>query len=495
MWTAVKALLIDDDINRRHDLKIILDFVGEETVVSHSSAWREKVSVAGSKEEDFSCVILGDAAPSLASMVKSIFDWNSEIPIVLLDPRVEEDEKLEEELKKIIIARITFPPNYTKLMDTLHRAQVYTEHMRSVQGGKVYKRDPQLFRSLVGTSRAIAKVKELMAQVADKDVNVLITGESGTGKEVIARNLHYNSHRRHKPFVPVNCGAIPAELLESELFGHEKGSFTGAISSRPGRFEMAQGGTLFLDEIGDMPLHMQVKILRVLQERTFERVGGTKTYHADVRIIAATHRNLEKAIKDNHFREDLFYRLNVFPLEMPPLRERAEDIPLLLNELISRIENEKRGSLRFNSASIMAICRYDWPGNVRELANLVERLVITHPYGVIGVSDLPKKFRHVDLVDEAEQAFIDTVEAGGSSPSKSFEAKELTIISNDTGLLPVNGLDLKEYLNMLEYNFIKQALDDANGVVARAAERLKVRRTTLVEKMRKYDLLTNKREA
>ena len=174
----------------------------------------------------------------------------------------------------------------------------------------------------------------MMAQVADKDVNVLIMGESGTGKEVVARNLHYNSHRRHKPFVPINCGAIPGELLESELFGHEKGAFTGAVCSRAGRFEMAQGGTLFLDEIGDMPLHMQVKILRVLQERTFERVGGTKTQEADVRIIAATHRNLEKAIVEGTFREDLFYRLNVFPIEMPPLRERNEDIPILLNELI-----------------------------------------------------------------------------------------------------------------------------------------------------------------
>ena len=177
----------------------------------------------------------------------------------------------------------------------------------------------------------------------------------------------------------MNCGAIPAELLESELFGHEKGAFTGAITSRAGRFELANGGTLFLDEIGDMPLPMQVKLLRVLQERTFERVGSNKTQNVDVRIIAATHKNLEKMIEDGTFREDLYYRLNVFPIEMA--RARVEDIALLLNELISRMEHEKRGSIRFNSAAIMSLCRHDWPGNVRELANLVERLAIMHPYG------------------------------------------------------------------------------------------------------------------
>jgi sigma-54 dependent transcriptional regulator, flagellar regulatory protein len=501
MWASLKTLLIDDNIDHRHDLKVILDFIGEETLMARSSDWKAKAQAlidnnnSDEPSPELACMMIGEVNDSLNNFIRSIYEWNPEIPIVLLDPKPEEDEKIEDDLKKLVIARLNYPPNYTKLMDTLHRAQVYKEHMTGHTNNRAYKRDPQLFRSLVGTSRAISRVRELMAQVADKDVNVLITGESGTGKEVIARNLHYHSHRRHKPFVPVNCGAIPAELLESELFGHEKGAFTGAISSRPGRFEMAQGGTLFLDEIGDMPLHMQVKILRVLQERTFERVGGTKTFHADVRIIAATHRDLEKSIKDNHFREDLYYRLNVFPLEMPPLRERAEDIPLLLNELIARIENEKRGSLRFNSASIMALCRYDWPGNVRELANLIERLVITHPYGVIGISDLPKKFRHVDIVDETEQDFKENEETQELEKIKFNENKEIKVVSHqEVGLLPVNGLDLKEYLHTLEYNFIKQALDDANGVVARAAERLKVRRTTLVEKMRKYDLLTTKKE-
>ena len=233
-----------------------------------------------------------------------------------------------------------------------------------------------------------------------------------------------------------------------------------------------------MDEIGDMPLNMQVKILRVLQEHTFERVGSNKTLTTNVRVIAATHKNLEKMIEEGTFREDLYYRLNVFPIGMPSLRERVEDLPLLLNELISRLENEKRGSIRFNSAAIMSLCRHEWHGNVRELANLVERLAILHPYGVIGVTELPKKFRHVDEGDEqyTPPVIADVTQSEGLAGVDS------------PALLPVNGLDLREYLQELECSLIQQALDDANGVVARAAEKLNIRRTTLVEKMRKYNL-------
>jgi len=227
---------------------------------------------------------------------------------------------------------------------------------------------------------------------------------------------------------------------------------------------------------------MQVKLLRVLQERTFERVGSNKTQNADVRIIAATHKNLESMIEGGSFREDLYYRLNVFPIEMAPLRERIEDIPLLMNELISRMEHEKRGSIRFNSASIMSLCRHGWPGNVRELANLVERMAIMHPYGVIGVSELPKKFRYVDdedeqMVDSLRSDLEERVAINGHTPNFSNHA-----------MLPPEGLDLKDYLGSLEQGLIQQALDDANGIVARAAERLRIRRTTLVEKMRKYGM-------
>ena len=480
MWREIKVLLIDDNDRRRNDMHVILNFLGEESVVTHCVNWKKLAEQNVNNSQEVVAVLLGDSQGDLTleKLLQDIKEWDGGIPILLLGDQTIPDE-LSDDLKHMIIAKIDIPASYNKLLDSLHRAQVYREHYDASRG-RSQQRETQLFRSLVGTSRQVRHVRELMAQVADKDVTVLITGDSGTGKEVVARNLHYNSHRRHKPFVPINCGAIPAELLESELFGHEKGAFTGAITSRSGRFEMAEGGTLFLDEIGDMPLNMQVKILRVLQEHTYERVGGNKTFNTDVRIIAATHKNLEKMIEDGGFREDLFYRLNVFPIEMPSLRERTEDIPLLINELIARLENEKRGSIRFNSAAIMSLCRHEWFGNVREMANLVERLAIMHPYGIIGVKELPKKFRHVDDHDEEKSLPHEEVP---------LVQEEKSLVGLDVpALLPVNGLNLKEYMTSLECSLIEQALDDANGVVARAAEKLHVRRTTLVEKMRKFGI-------
>ncbi len=479
MWRNNKVLVIDDNESRQHDLKVLLEFLSETTLTANSKNFQDLVQ-SENEGEDYIAVFIGDFAQSKLSfeqLLKNIRDWNDELAVVLIGENPPREDGLEDLLRHMIIASLSIPPTYNKLIDTLHRAQLYREAQSSS------KRQPQrrpvhLFRSLVGTSREIQSVREMMAQVAEKDVSVLITGESGTGKEVVARNLHYNSPRRDKPFVPVNCGAIPAELLESELFGHEKGAFTGAINSRAGRFELAEGGTLFLDEIGDMPLTMQVKILRVLQERCYERVGSNKTQNVDVRIIAATHRNLESMITENTFREDLYYRLNVFPIELPSLKERAEDIPLLMNELVTRMENEQRGSIRFNSAAILSLCQHEWSGNVRELANLVERMAIIHPYGVIGVQDLPVKYRHVDVSDE------------DFAPASTAVSHASTgyVNMNDNPLLPDQGIDLREYITNLEMSLIQQALNDCGGVVARAADKLCIRRTTLVEKMRKYEL-------
>lgn len=473
MWRDLSVLLIDGDEERRREMEIILRFLGESAVVAEGDDWSTRVD--GIEPGDISCVLIGVDGPpeSIDAVLAQLAEWDETLPVILLGYITR--DMLDEARQGMVIASIDTPPAYSKLLDTLHRAQVYREQYH-VDRGRERVRNTNLFRSLVGTSRKIGHVRELMGQVADKDVTVLITGASGTGKEVVARNLHYNSPRRDKPFVPVNCGAIPAELLESELFGHEKGAFTGAICDRKGRFELAQGGTLFLDEIGDMPLHMQVKILRVLQEKSFERVGSNSSIQADVRVIAATHKHLEEMIEVGDFREDLYYRLNVFPIEMPSLKERVEDIPLLLNDMMARMENERRGSVRFNSAAVMSLCQHEWAGNIRELANLVERMTITHPYGVIGVKDLPEKFRHVDGTDEEDIKDV----LGATGPK--------IVSMNDTALLPVNGLDLKAYLTKLERDLIQQALDDSNAVVARAADRLHIRRTTLVEKMRKYGL-------
>jgi sigma-54 specific flagellar transcriptional regulator A len=350
------------------------------------------------------------------------------------------------------------------------------------------------FDGLVGETEAVKDVRFLIEQVAKTDANVLILGESGTGKEVVARNVHLLSKRINGPFVPVNCGAIPAELLESELFGHEKGAFTGAISARKGRFELAQGGTLFLDEIGDMPLQMQVKLLRVLQERSYERVGGTKAIQADVRVIAATHRNLETMIEEGSFREDLYYRLNVFPIENPSLSERADDIPLLLKELMRRVNDQTGSTAKFTERAVESLKEHAWPGNIRELANLVERMVIMFPDKVVDIPDLPNKYRYIEVeAYEPEypeelmekDAFNDIFSTGFSDYESEPDAE---FSQTGSGLLPDDGIELKDYLAELEISLITQALERYDYVVARAAEILGVRRTTLVEKMKKYNL-------
>jgi sigma-54 specific flagellar transcriptional regulator A len=324
---------------------------------------------------------------------------------------------------------------------------------------------------LIGQSVAIQTVHRLVKQVAKTQANVLLLGESGTGKELVASIVHQESERSHGPFIPVNCAAIPLELLESELFGHEKGAFTGAHQGRAGRFELANGGTIFLDEIGDMPLVMQVKLLRVLQERSFERVGGNKPIKVDVRIIAATHKNLLSCIHEGTFREDLYYRLNVFPIDVPALRDRPEDIALLIRHFIEQYkhQNHTHDSIEFTVDAYELLGGYTWPGNVRELGNLVERLMILFSGKIIGVADLSE---HCTLQQ---------------TRSSRREGKNLTVLSAPK-ILPNEGFDLKEHLAELEYAFIHQALNDNHGIVAKAARRLGLRRTTLVEKMKKYGI-------
>jgi sigma-54 dependent transcriptional regulator, flagellar regulatory protein len=362
-----------------------------------------------------------------------------------------------------------------------------------------------------GTSAPIRAVNHLIRQVAAFDSTVLILGESGTGKEVAARAIHDSSPRCDRPFIPINCGAIPSELLESELFGHEKGAFTGALAARKGRFELAEGGTLFLDEIGDMNPTMQVKLLRVLQERTFERVGSCRSQRCDVRIIAATHRNLEESIAKGTFREDLYYRLNVVPIEMPPLRERGIDLPVLIKALSERITASQRHLVRFSPAAVAALQLYRWPGNVRELGNLIERLTIQCSGQEIGVDDLPPRYRPADWVasaavdPEPDQSLGDTgvalisgISFGESAALNGAAGSETAPVGAAADLapeladllfeLPAGGMDLRNHLETLERKLITRALEAAEGTVAQAARLLGLRRTTLVEKLRKYGL-------
>ncbi len=470
MLSEPKVLIIEADPELGGELQAVLKFINcSPHLAASPERWKDDIG----KVSEIQAVLVGNCGSDkmLSTLLAEIHTLDEHLPIYLL-ARKGKEPTVTIDPGSCILGRLAVPPNYAQLTSALHQAEVYTDSHRATS---VTQRPVDLFRSLVGSSRSIQKVRKMIEQVAGSDANVLVLGESGTGKEVIARNLHYHSSRREGPFVPVNCGAIPADLLESELFGHKKGAFTGAINDREGRFEMAEGGTLFLDEIGDMSLQMQVKILRVLQERTFERVGSNESRTSNVRIIAATHRDLEAAIKQGEFREDLFYRLNVFPIITPPLRDRVEDIPLLVNELVRRIEHEKRGSVRLSPTAIYALCQYSWPGNVRELANLVERMAILHPYGVVDATDLPEKF-HTGEGGAVAEHLLDAL-IGAPVTSEDLDPR-----------LPRDGLNLKEHLGYLEISYIKQALTDTGGVVAHAAKRLGMRRTTLVEKLRKYGL-------
>ncbi|RDS81854.1 sigma-54 dependent transcriptional regulator [Dyella psychrodurans] len=461
------VLIIESNETRADIVASAMQFMGyfpqrwEKSLPSDSIAREWRAVYVGGIEDHSACealmasidaqtnqtlVLIGADSPQLARMTKADSAYAAQVEV------------------------LDFPLRYERLAEAVRRSpppRINTSVLR-----------------LVGGSAAMGRVNALIRQVSPFDSSVLVLGESGTGKEMVARAIHDCSPRRDKPFVAINCGAIPAELLESELFGHEKGAFTGAISTRKGRFEMAEGGTLFLDEIGDMSLPMQVKLLRVLQERVYERVGSNRTQRCDVRIIAATHRNLEQSTAEGRFREDLYYRLSVFPLEMPALREHLEDMPELIAEFNQRLQRRGLSTVRFSGSALQALRQHTWPGNVRELSNLVERLAILYPNSEVRAGDLPEKYRGMQPIDEANGSILRAMLDGQNkpAPSQGRVALETEI------LLPEGGVDLKDHLADIEVGLIRQALDITDGVVAHAAKLLRMQRTTLVEKLRKYGL-------
>ncbi|MCH7624213.1 MAG: sigma-54-dependent Fis family transcriptional regulator [Nitrospinae bacterium] len=336
---------------------------------------------------------------------------------------------------------------------------------------------------IVGESKPIREVFELIEKAAPTNSTVMIFGESGTGKEIIARALHAKSLRADKPFVAVNCAAIPSELLESELFGYEKGAFTGAGVTRIGRMEMAHQGTVFLDEIGDMPLTLQVKLLRVLAEREIDRIGGSKSIHIDIRVIAATHRNLEQAVQDGSFREDLYYRLNIIPVMMPPLRERRTDIPLLAKFFLAKLNPITNDLDKTISDETMAILMdYAWPGNIRELANFIERMVVLSPGPVITPRDLPDK-----ILGNHPRGKWDTLENEESEESPT-QVLQVSLRKTYSMSLPKEGMNLKKAVEDFERGLILEALEKSDWVKNKAATLLGLNRTTLVEKLKKMNL-------
>ncbi|UPW20183.1 sigma-54 dependent transcriptional regulator [Agarivorans sp. TSD2052] len=490
MQASKNVLVLDNDQSRAKELETVLGFIGQQFNICSKADFESQVTASGQ-------VVLISSDVSQADDIVAGFPQCPFISVGTQDAISHSSN---------LIGHLERPFSYEQLTQLLHHCDAYLTHLP----GKISPaKSERLRQNLIGKGIAIQEVRHLIEQVAKKEANVLILGESGTGKEVVAKAIHDHSDRRDGPFVPINCGAIPADLLESELFGHEKGAFTGAFAMRKGRFELAEGGTLFLDEIGDMPMPMQVKLLRVLQERQFERVGGSKAIHVNVRVVAATHRQLERMIEQEKFREDLYYRLNVFPIEMPSLRERQDDVPLLLQELVHRHEEEHSAVVRFTQRAVESLMQHQWPGNVRELSNLVERLLILHPDQIVDVHDLPPKYRHIDAEvfepnyspelaerDALLAIFNDEDASVFSDPSPDLlfpEESDDNQTEDDEGWgavqqLPDEGVNLKELLAELEVDLIRQAIEQQDGVVARAAEQLGMRRTTLVEKMRKYGL-------
>ncbi len=496
-----RILLVEDDPQIFSEIKALMGFVGYETVYVNDIDTLNGVFDNRSCDERnghvFSAVLLGRFQGECARIEALKRVESTGLPVILFNLDKALLEKYRSQFNRVV-AHLEMPLKYDALSGALTQADAFLLDNDGATLKKMVSRIPKLG----GGSAAIQYVRTMIEQVAKTDASVLILGESGTGKEVVARNIHSLSNRCKENFVPVNCGAIPAELLESELFGHEKGAFTGAISARQGRFELAEKGTLFLDEIGDMSLPMQVKLLRVLQERTFERVGSNKSIQANVRILAATHRNLEANIREGKFREDLFYRLNVFPIELPSLRERLEDVPVLLQDQIDKLDEAGRGTVRLTAAAIEMLSQYAWPGNVRELSNLLERLSILYPDSVVEDKHLPPKYQ-VQTTASMSKAVSERMpfnpvamfaDFDGDEAEPSSETVPSTVRENTGGAeeglskLGAEGMDLKEYLAKLEIKLIKQALQTTEGVVAHAAKLLKMRRTTLVEKLKKYEI-------
>lgn len=471
-----RILILDADTERAEQLRTVLGFLDYTTRVVSAP---EDVDT-GSLQQ-WRAILIGQvASQALVNFADRLQRDRLHPPLVVLQPYFERTLELTG-MDRSACMPLETPVRFVAFAETMRQVnlmQAPSTAAPAARGGPT------------GHSMAMRQIRRLIDKVAPTETTVLVTGESGTGKEVVARAIHDRSARADRPFVAVNCGAIPHELLESELFGHEKGAFTGAITARKGRFELAEGGTLFLDEIGDMPLAMQVKILRVLQERSYERVGGVRTNPCDVRIITATHRNLEDAIVKGHFREDLYYRLNVFPIETPPLRERLEDLPLLITELCQGAAVRQAGGITLAPETIHALRSYPWPGNVRELANLIERLAVLHPGETVGIDQLPSKYRLPlgHFSGSIASGLLRAAEATADLPLPTPAMASLVGEADIATVLPPDGLNLKDHLESIELGLIRQALQQSGGVVAHAAKLLDTRRTTLIEKLRKYGL-------
>jgi nitrogen regulation protein NR(I) len=479
-----KVLVIEDDETVRDVLRSFLGGKGFEVILTVNG----EAGLDQLRTEKFDLILTDLVMPGITGMdvLKEVFTRHISVPVVVMTAFGTVQTAVEA-MRIGAFDYLTKPFNLDELMIVIEKALAVSKLQKENVMLKMQLKKKYNFKGLIGDSPSMQVVYELIEKIADTDSTVLITGESGTGKELIAKTIHYNnSSRAGGPFVPLNCAAIPKDLLESELFGHERGAFTGAINTRVGRFELAQGGTLFLDEVGELDPSLQVKLLRVLQEREFERVGGVKTIKVDVRILAATNKDLEKETKEGKFREDLFYRLNVIPLHLPPLRERVEDIELLIVHFIQEFLRKRKGEpFTFSPEAMDCMLKYQWPGNVRELENLIERLSILVSGNIVNVFDLPDKFRSVTEREHRE-----------ATPYASAQTVLTTssLITRPGGIeFNENGINLNEIVSTLERNLIMKALERTHGVRSKAAQLLGLNRTTLLEKLKKMGIEQQKR--
>ena len=444
-----KILVIDDDTSLRRVLEYNLQ--EEDYEVQAASSGEEGLYLFGKFQPNLVITDMKMSGMDGLMVLKSIKDHSPETLVIIITAFGTVDVAVEA-MKAGAYDYITKPFNREALKLTVKKALQFSGLADENKRLKSELSDKAEFRTIVGTSKEMEKVFEVIRKVADTEAAILITGESGTGKELVARSIHANSSRKDAPFVAINCAAIPRDLLESELFGHVKGSFTGAVKDKTGKFQSAEGGTLFLDEVGELPLELQPKLLRALQEKEVEPVGGTKLQKLDVRVVSATNLNIDRAISDGTFREDLYYRLSVIPLHLPPLRERRKDIPLLIRYFCSKYGSEL---ITFSKDALESLVMYPWPGNVRELENTVERLLIMRNCDLIGLDDLPEKFLTNNM-------------PGG------------TIIN-----LPDEGYSLEQ----LEREVVVDALERNSWNQTAAARFLKIPRHTLIYRLEKYGIV------
>ena len=457
MLQKSKILLIDDEKESCKALSHLLSQIGYDVEISHTG--EQAIALLGI--ESFDLIISDLFLPGISGIdiLKRVKDDSPETSVILITGKASAETAVEA-MKEGALDYITKPFNFERLKIQITKALeknrliLENNYLRQQLHGRYH------FDNIIGTSQAMQQVFRRMGKVTGTDSTILILGASGTGKELVAKAIHFNSPRKNKPFLAINCGAIPADLLESELFGHTKGAFTSAFADKPGKFEVANGGTIFLDEIGNMPQLLQMKLLRVLQEHEFERVGSSEKIHLNIRLISATNVDLQEQVKRGYFREDLYYRLNVIPIHLPSLKERRGDIPQLARFFVEKICKEmNRPQISIGDDALQAMESYAWPGNVREMENIIERTIALTDNSIIGCEELPP-------------------DIGNKMAHSALSAPQITS----------RGIDMNKVIADIEQEMILQAMALGKGVKARAANLLKINRTTLVEKIKRLGI-------